>query len=530
MPRKIHSKNKVAKCPLCSFETKLLPHFERHIVSTHKLTSQKLWDSLNDGPKLCSCGCGRQTTWVNWHVGYRMSLKGHWHKGKTKYDDERVARLARSIRDGFTHGRRVAWSKGLNKESDDRIRRRAEATSEGLRRAYVSGSFKSWSKGLTKDIDDRLKKTSLSLMTSYVDGRRVAWMKGLTKDDDDRILDIAKRLRLRPDDIKNRIESTGRYVVISSLEHHESTRDIITAMCTTCGTTFERRMCYMLNDVEREHCRNCRTTGTSKGENEIGDFIANELCLDIIRNDRTLIAPKELDIYVPSKKFAIEFNGLYWHGDNVKRSKFVHAHKTKMCMYRGVRLLHVFEDEWYTHRDIVKSMIRAKLDVGMTRVHARRCDVVEVPRDVRIQFFDSNHLDGDITNVTRSYGLVYDGELVQCVSIRSSSNIEHGRTCELVRLASATNTYVIGGISRLTTYIMHNLDIDTIVTYVDERFGHNDTYSRAGWQFVRKTHEPSFWWTDGTYRYPRTMLTKGTRRSDIWRIYGCLSSVYGITR
>lgn len=29
--------------------------------------------------------------------------------------------------------------------------------------------------------------------------------------------------------------------------------------------------------------------------------------------NREVIAPKELDIYVPSKKFAIEYNGVAWH-------------------------------------------------------------------------------------------------------------------------------------------------------------------------------------------------------------------------
>ena len=39
-----------------------------------------------------------------------------------------------------------------------------------------------------------------------------------------------------------------------------------------------------------------------------------------ITNDRSVIPPKELDIYIPSLKIAIECNGCYWHSD-MKKTK-----------------------------------------------------------------------------------------------------------------------------------------------------------------------------------------------------------------
>ena len=49
-------------------------------------------------------------------------------------------------------------------------------------------------------------------------------------------------------------------------------------------------------------------SGTSQAEQEIVDFIGAELC---IRNDRTVLVGREIDIYIPSKKIGIEYNGTH---------------------------------------------------------------------------------------------------------------------------------------------------------------------------------------------------------------------------
>jgi len=62
-------------------------------------------------------------------------------------------------------------------------------------------------------------------------------------------------------------------------------------------------------------CINCDKLQSSHLQKEIYDFIKELLGNDeiILMNDRTTIYPKELDIYIPSKKLAVEFNGLIWH-------------------------------------------------------------------------------------------------------------------------------------------------------------------------------------------------------------------------
>ena len=76
----------------------------------------------------------------------------------------------------------------------------------------------------------------------------------------------------------------------------------------------------------------------------------------MVKSDRKTVFGHELDIYVPSLKLAVEFDGLYWHNE-LKKPDVYHLRKTEDCAACGIRLLHVFEDEWNYKMDIVKSRI-----------------------------------------------------------------------------------------------------------------------------------------------------------------------------
>lgn len=62
-------------------------------------------------------------------------------------------------------------------------------------------------------------------------------------------------------------------------------------------------------------------------------------------NNRKVIHPKELDIYIPDLKIAIEFNGTYWHAEERQNNIFIHREKSILCHEKGIRLIHIFEFE-----------------------------------------------------------------------------------------------------------------------------------------------------------------------------------------
>lgn len=49
---------------------------------------------------------------------------------------------------------------------------------------------------------------------------------------------------------------------------------------------------------------------------------------------------KELDVYIPDLKIAIEYDGAYWHSDVNNYFKY------KECRKQGIRLIHIIENTW----------------------------------------------------------------------------------------------------------------------------------------------------------------------------------------
>ncbi len=141
-------------------------------------------------------------------------------------------------------------------------------------------------------------------------------------------------------------------------------QDKIKTKCPVCGnyaehsfnTVFIRsRGTFKLGSPPL--CAGCKSNLiTSSGESEIADYISTFYNGTLIRNTRDIISPLELDLYYPEKKIAIEFNGDYWHNEDHKDIMY-HYNKFRQCLEIGVLLISVFESEWLSHKDTIKSYI-----------------------------------------------------------------------------------------------------------------------------------------------------------------------------
>ena len=121
--------------------------------------------------------------------------------------------------------------------------------------------------------------------------------------------------------------------------------------CVHCGNIFKQAI-HKTNHIKQfpylPRCWNCYPlieTKTSKKEQELIDF-CKQFYPNLIENDRKLIAPYELDIVIPERKLAIEFNGIYWHSIEAGTPLGYHLMKTEMCENKNYRLIHIWEDEW----------------------------------------------------------------------------------------------------------------------------------------------------------------------------------------
>jgi len=94
---------------------------------------------------------------------------------------------------------------------------------------------------------------------------------------------------------------------------------------------------------------------TSKGETEIKEFIES-LGFNVVKGkNRKLLDGKEIDLVIEDIKICIEYNGLYYHTEIMGKNINYHLNKTIDCNQNGYKLIHIFEDEWMTNKDLVKT-------------------------------------------------------------------------------------------------------------------------------------------------------------------------------
>ncbi|ULA51725.1 hypothetical protein RPN226_gp158 [Escherichia phage vB_EcoM-RPN226] len=231
-----------------------------------------------------------------------------------------------------------------------------------------------------------------------------------------------------------------------------------------------------------------RDMKTTSAETEILSFI-NELGFEAEKT-RQVIAPFELDIYVPEKKLAIEFNGLYWHSSGSKEQDIIknnHLKKTEMCEAQGIHLLHIFENEWVddTKREIWKSVIRNKLGKS-ERIYARKCKVHPVDSRAAKEFCEYNHLQGHVP-FQNALGLFYNDELVQLVTFGRGRY--QGKT-ELLRMCTKRGYSVVGGASKL-------LKDKKFISYANRRWSMGNVYQQIGMKQIGVTPPCDYYFDKG---------------------------------
>jgi hypothetical protein len=225
-------------------------------------------------------------------------------------------------------------------------------------------------------------------------------------------------------------------------------------------------------------------------ETQVYNFVQSITDDNIVLSDKSVISPKHLDIYIPAKLIAIEVNGVYWHCEaNGKDAKY-HINKTNMCNAKNVRLIHLFESEWYNKQPIVESMIRNVLGGISNKIHARKCDVIEVDSATAADFLNNNHIQGQVRGKV-NIGLSYNNQLV-CLMVMSKSRYS-AHEYEMYRFCSLLNHNVMGGASKLFNYFIRTYSPKTIVSYCDKRWGTGGVYTKLG--FVH-SHDsaPNYWY------------------------------------
>jgi len=239
-------------------------------------------------------------------------------------------------------------------------------------------------------------------------------------------------------------------------------------------------------------------TKTSKMHDELCEWLTKNN-IQFVKNNRSIIKPHELDVYLPDYKVAIEVNGLYWHSEyGGKKTKDYHVMKTESCESKGVQLIHIFEDDWNIKRNIVLSKLSSIINQEKMKVYARNCIILEVDKRAKTQFLSEYHIQGsDKSNI--NIGLYYDKDLVAIMTFgklrRSLGQSAIDGHYELCRYATKIN--VVGGASKCLSYFIKSYNPNKIITYADRKWTSliKDTmYDKIGFKKSGIT-KPGYWYT-----------------------------------
>lgn len=260
--------------------------------------------------------------------------------------------------------------------------------------------------------------------------------------------------------------------------------------CNKCHAIFKSNLLNKLPvclDCNPKQCFG----GKSDLEKEIVEQIKKIYNGKILENVRTIISPKELDIYFPDKKFAIEINGIYWHSED-KVGRNYHREKYTECRDRDIQLLMITDYEWHVKKDLIINMIKHRLGIQDKTIYARQCSVKTISSQLSRDFLNKYHMNG-FTGGSIHYGLYYLDELCAVCTV-SSRNRLHKKDSgvEIVRLAYA-NANVVGAFGKFLKQIKRTFPDRDIISYVDLRYGSGTVYEKTGFKLKHIT-DPGYWY------------------------------------
>lgn len=216
----------------------------------------------------------------------------------------------------------------------------------------------------------------------------------------------------------------------------------------------------------------------------------------------------ELDIYISELNLAFEYNGDYWHSEAQKPRDY-HYLKSKRAKEKGIQIIHIFETEWLQKQEVVKDFISLRLGKTERRYFARKLTIKEVSKEDSKDFFNAFHLQGAPFRTLYCYGLYIGDELLMATAFSKPHRQRMTPEPHLSRLASKKGVQVVGGISKLCSYVfkLHG----PFISYVHDRLSSGDSYRNAGFTEIGKV-KPTYWYYD---KNKKIVISKQSRQKKL---------------
>ena len=285
----------------------------------------------------------------------------------------------------------------------------------------------------------------------------------------------------------------------------------VTIICKEHGIFEQRASAHLLG----QGCPKCGNI-MSKAEDEIMELLKG---LECHQRNRDMLKGKEIDIFIPSLKLGIKYNGLFWHSEEFGKDHRYHLDKLNECNEQGIKLIQIFEDEWVKHREICESKLRQICGLNTNpKIFARKCEIHEITnKNEAYEFLDKNHIQGK-TGFTVGLGAYYEGNLVGVMTFKK----EKEGYWDLNRFATDINYQCVGIGGKLFKHFTRNYPFIEIKSFADRRWTidpTNNLYTKLGFKFDSFV-PPSYWYYNPKISKIERFHKFGFRKQHLHKQYG----------
>ena len=229
----------------------------------------------------------------------------------------------------------------------------------------------------------------------------------------------------------------------------------------------------------------------SKTEYELMDLIQKH-GHEVILGDRRILEGKELDIYIPNKHTALEFNGDYWHSDLFKDDKY-HQNKLIECAKHGIMVVNIFEYEWVN--PILRNRIISHIEnIVNNKINIKADDVVAsyIDKNIANQFLNTYSIDGDLEAMCY-IGLTCNNEIMAIAAFNEATTISF--EFEVSRIA-IKHGIELNGLEKIMSKFIQDYAPNSVVAYCDLSKSIGLEYPKMGFSRPEDAiTEPNSVWT-----------------------------------
>lgn len=210
----------------------------------------------------------------------------------------------------------------------------------------------------------------------------------------------------------------------------------------------------------------------------------------------------EVDLWLPDRRLAVEYCGMYWHGEQLRPDKMEHRDKQLAAAANGIRLVTIFEAEWLSRPQAVRGYLGAILGRAEHVLGARKATLEPAPWKEVSAFLDEHHVQGTTAAGQFVRVLRYEDQVVAAMVCRNAfQRLEKTETrerrWELVRRYCVRAGWrVSGGFARLWKAFLDEHAPPEVWSFSDRRWSVGDLYRRAGF-VLDGTTRPSYWYFRG---------------------------------